>query len=181
MAIAAANTVYAVRGQTLDAVEDPPRLQDWIDRHVGPLAVERARPLTAADLNAFRQLRGALRSLLNAAATGEPPDPAAVVAVNESAAQAPSYRALSVVEGRYAVTQESRAGPAELAIAMVAEDAIGLLGSSQRAEVHLCGAPRCVQFFLDDNHGRRWCSPACGNRARAARHYRRHSARADHG
>jgi predicted RNA-binding Zn ribbon-like protein len=173
LAIAAANTVYAVRGQVRDGVDTPSGWQDWLEHHVGPLG---ARRPSSTDLDTFRRMRDAVRSLLNSTAVGEPPDPAAVLAVNESAALAPAYRALSVLDGSYTVAQCSTATPTMRAIAVIAEDAIGLLASERGAQVHLCAAPRCVQFFLDDHHGRRWCSPACGNRARAARHYRRHAA-----
>jgi hypothetical protein len=37
-----------------------------------------------------------------------------------------------------------------------------------------CQAPGCVLYFVKDHPRREWCSTACGNRARAARHYRRH-------
>ena len=54
----------------------------------------------------------------------------------------------------------------------------------QRADspqLRACHAPGCVLYFLKDHPRREWCSTACGNRARAARHYRRHrlDARAD--
>lgn len=173
LAIAAANTMHAVRGQVRDGVDSPSRWQDWLENHVGPLGA--GRP-SSPDLDTFRRTREAVRSLLKSAALGEPPDPAAVLAVNESAARAPGYRALSVLDGSYTVTQCSAATPAMRAIAMIAEDAIGLLASERGAQVRRCAAPRCVQFFLDDHHGRRWCSRACGNRARVARHYRRHAA-----
>src|SRR2546429_545268 len=34
----------------------------------------------------------------------------------------------------------------------------------------------CVLYFVKDHPRREWCSAACGNRARAARHYSRHRA-----
>ena len=36
-------------------------------------------------------------------------------------------------------------------------------------------APGCVLYFIKDHPRREWCSTACGNRARAARHYARHT------
>ena len=35
-------------------------------------------------------------------------------------------------------------------------------------------APGCVLYFVQDHPRREWCSTACGNRARVARHYDRH-------
>lgn len=41
-------------------------------------------------------------------------------------------------------------------------------------DLALCDAPSCGQFFLRDRANRRWCGPACGNRARVARHAHAH-------
>jgi predicted RNA-binding Zn ribbon-like protein len=38
-------------------------------------------------------------------------------------------------------------------------------------------APGCVLLYVSDHPRRQWCSNACGNRARQARHYRRTHAR----
>jgi predicted RNA-binding Zn ribbon-like protein len=46
--------------------------------------------------------------------------------------------------------------------------------------VRACGG--CGWLFLDTskNHSRRWCSmDACGNQAKARRHYRRRTGKAD--
>nr|WP_137969774.1 CGNR zinc finger domain-containing protein [Streptomyces antimycoticus] len=42
-----------------------------------------------------------------------------------------------------------------------------------RASAPLPG-PNCLLFFVKHHARREWCSPACGNRVRVARHYRRH-------
>lgn len=52
-----------------------------------------------------------------------------------------------------------------------------LLASPELERVRECGGPTCTWLFLDRSHNgsRRWCSmKACGNRAKARRHYRRH-------
>ena len=36
-----------------------------------------------------------------------------------------------------------------------------------------------IRFFVRDHPRKRWCSAACGNRARVARHYRRHHSSAE--
>ncbi|WP_433236869.1 CGNR zinc finger domain-containing protein [Streptosporangium sp. CA-135522] len=46
-----------------------------------------------------------------------------------------------------------------------------MLNGSVEADLRACHAPGCVLFFVKDHHRREWCSAACGNRARAARHY----------
>ena len=52
-----------------------------------------------------------------------------------------------------------------------------LLVGPRRARLRHCANPLCLWLFVDESKGgkRRWCSmAACGNRAKARRHYLRH-------
>ena len=62
---------------------------------------------------------------------------------------------------------------ADIVLAAFAVDAIELLTGPRRAALRACGAPGCVLLFLKDHPRKEWCSAACGNRARQARHYAR--------
>ena len=56
----------------------------------------------------------------------------------------------------------------------VVRDAADLLTSGELSRVGRCADERCGWLFVDTsrNHSRRWCSmEACGNRAKARRHY----------
>ncbi len=56
----------------------------------------------------------------------------------------------------------------------LAQQAADLLTSLDSARLKICSNPRCGWFFLDTtrNASRRWCDmAACGNRAKARRHY----------
>lgn len=58
----------------------------------------------------------------------------------------------------------------------IAEAVADLLSSGEPTLVKQCEADDCVIYFYDTtkNHARRWCSMSlCGNRAKAAAHYRR--------
>jgi predicted RNA-binding Zn ribbon-like protein len=58
----------------------------------------------------------------------------------------------------------------------IAQSAADLLTSVDLQAVRECAAPECDWLFLDTsrNHSRRWCDmKACGNRAKARRHYER--------
>jgi predicted RNA-binding Zn ribbon-like protein len=58
----------------------------------------------------------------------------------------------------------------------IAQSAAALLTSGALHTVRECAAPSCGWLFLDTsrNHSRRWCDmKACGNRAKARRHYER--------
>jgi predicted RNA-binding Zn ribbon-like protein len=60
-----------------------------------------------------------------------------------------------------------------VALAELAESAISLFTGPGLAALRACQGPRCVLFYVKNHPRRTWCSPACGNRARAARHQRR--------
>jgi predicted RNA-binding Zn ribbon-like protein len=62
--------------------------------------------------------------------------------------------------------------PSMLAVARLAAQAVNLL--ARPSTLGACEAPGCVRYFVRDHPRRGWCSAACGNRARVARHYRRH-------
>ena len=58
----------------------------------------------------------------------------------------------------------------------LAADAITVLTGPQAERLRQCANPDCILQFVADNPRQRWCSSAlCGNRARVARHYRRHN------
>jgi predicted RNA-binding Zn ribbon-like protein len=58
-------------------------------------------------------------------------------------------------------------------VATLARAAIDFLTGPQREQLRACTAPRCVRYFVKSHGRQEWCKPSCGNRARAARHYRR--------
>jgi predicted RNA-binding Zn ribbon-like protein len=152
-----ANTVRASRGSLVDA------LPEWAARAGQP-----------ADLVQLAGLRDAIRTLLRALTDGDEMPAAALGVLNSAAAAAPYWPLLT---GRLTIEAHTAADPGPAALAALARDAIDLLGSPARREVlRACGGPGCVQFFVKDHPRREWCGPACGNRARAARHYRRHRA-----
>ena len=71
------------------------------------------------------------------------------------------------------------ASRADVVLSALAADAIDLVTGPDRASVRVCGAPDCVLAFVKQHPRREWCSSACGNRVRQARHYRRHAQRRD--
>ncbi|MGW4663904.1 CGNR zinc finger domain-containing protein [Streptosporangium sandarakinum] len=66
------------------------------------------------------------------------------------------------------------AGDSARARAALASAAIAFLAGPRRELLRACPAPRCVLYFVREHARQEWCSVACGNRARAARHYRQH-------
>jgi predicted RNA-binding Zn ribbon-like protein len=70
---------------------------------------------------------------------------------------------------------------ADLLAAVLARAAIAFLSGPERARLRACPAPRCVRYFVQDHPRQEWCKPACGNRARVARHHARKQAAAASG
>ena len=184
------NTLWADRAGVHDALEGPGAAAAWL-RAVGPRLTAPADDLhlgpgVLADPDRLgpqlQQLRDALRRLA-AEATGDP-RPAAVratglaealAAVNRAARAAPSWSALTWDPGDEPRRLARTRGPAgAAALSALAEDAIALLAGTGRHELRACLAPGCVLYFLKAHPRREWCSAACGNRARGARHYQRH-------
>jgi predicted RNA-binding Zn ribbon-like protein len=166
LAVEFANTWYAVRGKEREGVGTPLDLSRWLDEHRLP-----ADPDDQA-VRDFLALRDAIRSLLRATTDGEPLPEADRVIVNEASEEAPRWPVLAgTAEAGYSVTELASADPLPAARAHIARDVIMLLGGTLREDVRACQAPGCVQYFVKDHPRREWCSAACGNRARVARHY----------
>jgi predicted RNA-binding Zn ribbon-like protein len=175
------NTRWADQEGVHDAIAGSAELAAWLAA-AADVRVS-ARDLGASTVEAFGALRDALRTLAARATRDERSigrttarDVAAAVAVvNGCCAAAPSWSRLSwPASGAPRRHVESAGGVAETARARIAEQAVELFGSEQYAELRACYAPGCVLYFLRDHPRRQWCSAACGNRARVARHYARH-------
>ncbi|MGA5823912.1 ABATE domain-containing protein [Kitasatospora sp. NPDC094028] len=155
-AVDLANTVHAVRGRVRDGMEA------WLE--------QRGR---TAERDRLTELRDAVRTLIEAAATGGHYAPEAVAVVNRASAAAPSWSELT--DGpAIAERTDPATSAADAEMATIARDAIALLGSERREALRACQAPGCVQFFVKAHARQEFCGPVCSNRARAARHYARH-------
>ena len=126
-------------------------------------------------LEELAELRAAVRETLHAAVEGRSPPREAIEALNRASARAPRSAA-----ARWRRTAAPLAEPrvhtddrADVVVAAFAADAIELITGPRRDAIRACGAPGCVLLFLKDHPRREWCSDACGNRARQARHYER--------
>jgi predicted RNA-binding Zn ribbon-like protein len=176
-AIDLANTVVAVQpGREADLLGSPGDLASWLSLEepwLGPASGE-----TALRLADFRALRGAVRSLFAAVAEGRPVSPDAVERVNAASAAAPAVAVLDAADPLAPVaTERSAAGSRTVEIlAALARSAIEAVGGPDRERLRVCPAPRCGRFFVASRAGRRWCTDACGNRARVARHAERRRA-----
>jgi predicted RNA-binding Zn ribbon-like protein len=128
-------------------------------------------------LAATRELRDAIRQLLDAAHSGTQLDPGALDVVNRASAGAPtSLEALQEEAGLARIERWHADDPSELPLAAAARSAIEILtDTAGLGRLRRCANPTCTMLFWNGDARRQWCTTnICGNRARVARHYRRH-------
>ena len=171
LAIDFSNTVRR-RGMAYeDLLEGPADLREWATRQNGRVPVP---PLGAAKtgLARIRTARDDALAVLRAAALAAPLPRPAAGRLNRAALRHPVVAQLGTdarVGGRPDRLDEL------LARAVAAT--IDLAARAPAAGLALCDAPSCGQLFLRDRDNQRWCGPACGTRARVARHTHRRAAR----
>jgi predicted RNA-binding Zn ribbon-like protein len=172
------NTMWANADGVHDELQTVGDLGSWLEATGSAVAAGR---VTARDLATARQARDALRELaahVTAEARDNFPAPAsldrAVQRVNGLAAMAPPP-VLQLAAGRLERSTAPGSSPVTAALAHVALDAIDLLGDA--GQLRGCQAPGCILYFVRTHPRREWCSVACGNRVRAARHYQKARAR----
>jgi predicted RNA-binding Zn ribbon-like protein len=162
------NTVWANRSQIHDDLTTVSGLRDFL-----------GVPADQGDLEAFRALRQALRDLAgvlteDTRAVAQNRDlEHAVAEVNRAVRSARQWPQLAVRDGELLRDNESEGPLAVQALASIAAEAVELFTGENRVLLRACYAPGCVLYFVKDHPRREWCSPGCGNRVRAARHYRR--------
>jgi predicted RNA-binding Zn ribbon-like protein len=146
-------------------------LSAWLaGRHVdiGPVA-----PEVALRLGDFRALRAAVRDAVEARATGVAVPADAIPALNEASAAVPTWPVLDAEDPRRPLERTEAGGGSATAqiLATIARSAIDLVGNGEGLRV--CPARRCGRVFVASRGTQVWCSPACGNRTRVARHHAR--------
>ncbi|HEY2195835.1 MAG TPA: CGNR zinc finger domain-containing protein [Actinomycetospora sp.] len=181
------NTVRAGRQGVQDTLDDPEQAAAWLERAglglggavLGPMGPP--GPLDIDVLQRLRTLRDALRRLAAEATADDRTTwtspvghvDEAVAVVNAAAAAAPTWAALDRdADGGLVRVARSAASPALAVVGMLAERAVDLFTDPEG--LRACRAPGCVLYFVKAHPRQEWCSTGCGNRARVARHYRRH-------
>ena len=173
LAVELHNTRYASAGEPRDGLADVAGVRAWL-LALGP----RLPDWGAGDPPGRRELcdlRDWIRDGLHAAIEGGTIPSAALNAINAASVRArvaPVARrgagAGEVLTGDY-----GEASRADVMIGTLAADAVDLLTGPGRGELRACGAPGCVLLYRKSHPRQEWCSAACGNRARQARHYAR--------
>jgi predicted RNA-binding Zn ribbon-like protein len=169
-AVDLANTVIVTSRGERELLEGEDELEQWVGAERGRIPGVDAASGRLADV---RELRDVVRDLLHARARGRRPPEEARRRINAIAAEAPIRVALDP-DGR-AVEEPDTPDPYSLFQATIARSAIELSDRGQDS-LSVCGAPSCGMLYLREHPRQVWCSQACGNRARVARHAARQRA-----
>ncbi|GII80561.1 hypothetical protein Sru01_55430 [Sphaerisporangium rufum] len=178
-------------GGVADDLADVRGLAGWLAEYAAPLREYAADPGGLADEQTRREvvaLRRAVRTLFAEAVRPGPPSRAdsasllsprdAVELLNRVAAAVPVRPVLAWPAGAVpaVVWVAGAADDRRRLLAGLARAAMEFLAGPDRERLRACPAPRCVRYFVQEHPRQEWCKPSCGNRARVARHYRRHAA-----
>jgi predicted RNA-binding Zn ribbon-like protein len=167
LAVDFANTVKRRGDENRELLRSGADLAEWSrlqDGRVPPQEPAEVEPR----LEEVRALRDAVIAVLHAA-RGGPRPAAATQRVNAAARAVPLFAQLR--GGALVTMPAAGAAPLDELLARVAVSAIEQVSGGE--PLGFCNAPSCGQFFAGGRAGRRWCSDACGTRARVARHARR--------
>ena len=180
LAIEFANTL-CWRGSEAPAegLADLPALLLWLGRAGVPEAMLAAagRPGRSAALFAEAiALREAIYRIFSDLAEGRAAAEADLSQLNAALAEAPPRTRLLRDDDAYAWAAEATASGAAALLAPVLWSAADLLARTARLRIRRCANRQCLWLFIDRSKAgtRRWCDmAACGNRAKAQRHYRK--------
>jgi predicted RNA-binding Zn ribbon-like protein len=139
----------------------------WTDKH----------PKRAADaFGEAIEIRETIYRIFHELASGAYPDDRDLDSLNRALRDAPLRTNIQPTTAGFGWRVEESKMSASSLLAPVLWSAGDLLAGPQLAKLRECSNEKCLWLFLDDSKTgtRRWCSmQACGNRAKASRHYLR--------
>lgn len=169
-----ANTIWADRDGVHDALDSLSHLEEWVSN----CGLAPAGRLNRRDLARARTLRDAIRRLAATALDDDRPGavsdlpPGDAMGILNDFLDRLGPALVREADGTYRRIWSSDAEGFDRTLSEVALEAADLLqGAGQR--LGACRGPGCVLYFERVPARRGWCSDACGNRARVARHYQR--------
>jgi predicted RNA-binding Zn ribbon-like protein len=163
------NTEIVSRGEPADLLENEADLRRWIA--AGGLGSAGSKK---SGLSEAKALRAELRRIFLKLSEGGSLRQGDLDGINTALSRVSSRSELRLRDGRLGLETRMRgtASPAFL----IARSAAEFLAAADLSLVRQCEGTGCILLFYDTtkSHTRRWCSMAgCGNRAKAAGHYRR--------
>ena len=184
------NTEIVAHGQKVDLLDSFPSLIAWLKAATvfGGSEIEKIEeawgrdPRTILALEQAQRFRGILRNLADLMTQGQPVPSNAIAAINETLRHRTGYPQVLARPLGFERRVYGEVSQPEHLLAPVAESVTDFLCQSDGTLLKRCENPACVLYFYDTtkNHARRWCSMSgCGNRMKAAAHYRRAKAAKD--
>lgn len=179
LALELINTETLDQGKKRDGLSSPDALARWwegICTHYpdqcATLGAGAPIAWTSELLDATKALRMALRTLLTHVVEEQAVEEEDLKPVN--AVLALGYSALERTGPRYVKAVMHLREPEQGSVLIpIALSALRLFTEADWRRLHQCKHDRCIVFFYDTTKSgtRRWCSPACMNRARSIQHY----------
>jgi predicted RNA-binding Zn ribbon-like protein len=166
ISITSSDLALSLVNEPLDSGQD---LVRWLQASAGFEPGEIGE--VALRLPEFRSVRAASRGVLEASVDGSPLPVDAVELLNEVSARVPRTLVLDPPRAR---DEPASANATTRTLARIAWSTIELVGGPDRDRLRRCGS--CGNVFVATRSDRRWCSVACGNRVRVARHHARRRA-----
>jgi predicted RNA-binding Zn ribbon-like protein len=169
------NTIYAEAGKACDGLADAASSAAFLSLIEPRLTIGKLPAGLAPNPRQLTMLRETVRAALQSIVNGIPLALETAAALNSYASAAPSSPIVQMSAGDRPISGVDwhDASRVDVLLGAFAADTIALLTGPHRDQVKSCGAPGCVLLYVRDHPRRQWCSNACGNRARQARHYQR--------
>jgi predicted RNA-binding Zn ribbon-like protein len=187
LALEFVSTIRATRAGLTDTLSDVAGMTEWGRAHAAELGLGQSFVASEKLRRDVVELRQAVRSLFARAVAPGPASSAdadrlpgfaeSIALVNATTLAVPMAPRLEWPDGEDPTATNvlaSRTAESPRLRAVLAASAVELLAGAHREHLRACPAPRCVLYFVKEHARQEWCSVACGNRARAARHYRQH-------
>ncbi|MEP3630864.1 MAG: CGNR zinc finger domain-containing protein [Hyphomicrobiales bacterium] len=162
-----ANTQVRDRQELKDLVETSEHMMEWVKA-----AGISTKPTNwqEDDINAAKELRGAIRKVMNAVIDTAKPPKAGIEQINKALSHYGENAQLIFENDIYQLRERNKAPDPAMILGILAERAASLLVSDERQRIKCCSHPDCILLFKDTSKSgkRRWCDmKTCGNRAKA--------------
>lgn len=182
LALDLVNTVTTSRGVRRDRLATGGDMVAWmldsnLLEHQADRFALRAPSIARLVHDEARRLRGAIRDVFHAHRNGDPLPPDGLHVVNSVLAAGRTAHSLESGPDGFRICGVQHARVPAALLVPVAFSAAAVVTRVAPTRLGLCAAEGCDTWFVDTSKGgrRRWCSmAACGNRAKATRHRRRH-------
>jgi len=169
-----ANTRVLQGGETIDLIEAPERLADWLEMMGAPSFEQ----WTKSEINALYRLRDACSEISMARIEGADATKGALKTINAHLQCRPDPQVLSLIDNKFELSVSSEEVTPRFYMACIARELAMLVTETDQKRLKTCAHDECVLMFKDTSKSgrRRWCNmETCGNRAKAKAYRNSHS------